>query len=127
DALTRAWQNREAYDADRPFYPWLCTIVRNTCRDALRRRKPRANLDPHDVPSPYRGPAEMLAAEDSRQRLHQAMAGLEEDHQEVLRLRHFEDLSYAEMAEALDIAQGTVMSRLYRARRALSRALMEEP
>ncbi|MEM6929807.1 MAG: RNA polymerase sigma factor, partial [Myxococcota bacterium] len=42
DALLKAWQARDRYDATRPFYPWLYRIIRNTCFDALARRQHRA-------------------------------------------------------------------------------------
>ena len=54
------------------------------------------------------------------------MPRLHAEHREVLVMRHFEDLAYAEMAELLDVPVGTVMSRLYRARKALLALIKED-
>lgn len=53
------------------------------------------------------------------------MDRLSDSHREILGMRHFQDLSYAEIAQLLGVAEGTVMSRLYRARKALVRVLQE--
>ena len=55
--------------------------------------------------------------------MHAAMGRLEERWRDILVMRHFEDLSYAEIGQNLGIPQGTVMSRLYRARKALTAEL----
>jgi RNA polymerase sigma factor (sigma-70 family) len=121
DALARAWAARDRYDAHRPFYPWLYTIVRNACRDAAARRKHRAfpGLEVERVQGKEPSPLSELSSKEARQRVQRAMARLPEPMREVLVMRHFEDLAYAEMAELLDVPVGTVMSRLYRARKAL--------
>ena len=121
DSLAKAWAARDRYDRARPFYPWLYTIVKNTCRDAIARRRHRAwpGLDTERVASSDRSPLAEASSRQAADRVHQAMDHLSEEHREILSLRHFQDLSYAEIAEILDLPQGTVMSRLFRARRAL--------
>jgi len=128
EALGRAWAARDRYDPSRPFYPWLYTIVRNACRDAWARGRHRAlpGLDTERVASPHPDAITRLSQVEAQQRVHRGMARLSEDQREVLSLRHFQDLSYAEMAQVLDVPQGTVMSRLYRARRALLAAMNDE-
>lgn len=125
ESLLKAWAARDRYDPSRPFYPWLRTIVRNTARDARARGRHRAlpGLEPDRVGSTDRGPEQLAVVSDATGRLHAAMATLSEEHREILVLRHFEDLAYAEIADLLGVAQGTVMSRLYRARRALADAM----
>ena len=119
EALAKAWAARDRYDEKRPFYPWLATIVRNTCRDARSRKRPLVGLDTERVTSASPSPLTALKAAESQAMIQSALEQLDESHREVIVLRHFEDLSYAEMAEMLGVAQGTVMSRLFRARRAL--------
>ena len=128
DALARAWAARERYDASRPFYPWLYAIVRNACRDAAARRKHRAfsGLESERVRAGDPSPLAQLSSKEARQRVQRAMARLPEPQREILVMRHFEDLSYAEMAELLEVPQGTVMSRLYRARKALLDTIRRE-
>ena len=78
DALLKAWSARERYDPARPFYPWLHTIVRNTCRDAAARRRHRAisGLEAERVVSDARGPESQLAARQGEVRLQRALATL---------------------------------------------------
>ena len=129
EALTRAWAARHRYDEARPFYPWLYTIVRNACRDAAARSKHRARpgLRSELVPAGSPSALSALAGRQAEERVRAAMGRVDEPHREVLVMRHFEDLAYAEIAEILEIPVGTVMSRLYRARKALLQELKKEP
>lgn len=121
EALARAWAARDRYDARRPFYPWLATIVRNACRDAIARGRHRAisGLDAERLTSADATPLQALSRKEAEGAVRDAMAALRDEWREILLMRHFEDLSYAEIGEALSLPQGTVMSRLYRARKAL--------
>lgn len=127
EALMKAFEARASYDAQRPFYPWLYTIVRNTCFDiiAKARRRPRSAVDVERMPALGPSSEEVLRRRREAIRLHAALATLNEDHREIINLRHFQMLSYAEISECLGIAEGTVMSRLFRARKALARAVEE--
>ncbi len=119
EALARAWAARDRYDPRRPFYPWLYTIVKNLCRDARARKRARPGLEAERLVSPLASPLAEVSAAEARARVRAAMERLDPAHAEILNLRHFQDLTYAEIAEILGIPQGTVMSRLFRARRAL--------
>ena len=121
EALARAWAARSRYDSTKPFYPWLYTIVRNACRDAAARRRNRARpgLDSERLLSTAPSPLASLAAREGRDLVRRGMARLPEEQRDLLTLRHFEDLTYAEIAQTLEVPVGTVMSRLYRARKAL--------
>ena len=66
------------------------------------------------------------SGEEDKLAIAQAMQRLSPPHSEILRLRYYGDLSYLELAQILEIAHGTVMSRLYLARKALARKLNEE-
>jgi RNA polymerase sigma-70 factor, ECF subfamily len=129
DALAKAWAARHRYDASRPFYPWLYTIVKNLCRDAKARSRHRARpgLESERVVSAAPSPLSALSAAQAQASVRAAMDHLREDQREIIAMRHFQDLSYAEIGELLDLPQGTVMSRLFRARRALLTLLQEAP
>lgn len=121
DALLKAYKARDHYDTGRPFYPWLYRIVKNTCLDAIARRKHRAisGLEVERVEGTIR-PADLaFVTKQNISRLNIAMDKLDPEQREIINLRHFQDLSYREIADLLGIAEGTVMSRLYRARKAL--------
>ena len=128
DALAKALAARDRYDVSRPFYPWLYRIVKNTCLDALARRRHRAapGLESERVVAATATQDVILTRARDRVRIARAMDRLAEEQREILNLRHFQDLSYAEIAALLGVPEGTVMSRIYRARRALVRKLEEE-
>ena len=119
-AALRGFERLHTYDDRRPFKGWWFAILRNGCMDQLRRRKaaPIVALD-GDYPAP-----EAEAGFDWR-RLDAAIAALAPAHREVLRLRYFGDLSYAELAEAMQVPIGTIMSRLHAARKALAGLLKD--
>jgi RNA polymerase sigma-70 factor (ECF subfamily) len=121
-AALRGWERIAQYDEARPFRGWWFAILRHCCIDMRRRAgaSPTQRLGDLDPPAPTPD-----AAPDW-ERLDAAIALLSADHHEILRLRYYGDLSYAELAEALSIPKGTVMSRLHLARKALAALLREE-
>ena len=125
EALLKAHRAQDRYDHDRPFYPWLYRIVKNTCLDAIARGKHRAKpgLDDQRVPSIQASALDQLDQREAIAHMRRAIQKLSDEHREIISMRHFQDLSYTEIGEILDAPAGTVMSRLYRARRALARVL----
>jgi len=120
DALLKAYQNLNRYSRDLSFKGWWFAIIRNCCLDLLRRRQVRAAVvavDPSERPSTGRSAHEDFVRKDA---LTWALHQLSAAHREVLELRYFGDCSYAEIATVLGIAEGTVMSRLHAARKALA-------
>jgi len=117
----RAFRARHQFDPATKLEAWLFRILRNAWIDMLRRDRTRGEtVDIHD--SPQADPVDSAAQTDDRlmlQSVQAAMATLPEDQRAVLHLVCVEGLSYAETAQTLGIPQGTVMSRLSRARRAL--------
>ncbi len=123
EAAVRAMAAADRFDPSRPFYPWFHRILRNLCLDRLSERRQRAPESA--APSVDETPsaeARLMDAESDRA-VAAAIAALPEPLREVIELRHFQDASYAEIAEILDIPEGTVMSRLFRARRELRAAI----
>lgn len=127
-AALRGLERLAAYDRRRPFAGWFFTLVHHACMDLHRARRPAAPLpaDPPAAPEAAVGSDEE-AADARRAALARAFAQLSPVHADILRLRYFGDLSYADLSEALGIPQGTVMSRLHAARHALASLLQEPP
>ncbi|MEL6345033.1 MAG: sigma-70 family RNA polymerase sigma factor [Myxococcota bacterium] len=125
EAMMKAYAARDRYDPKRPFYPWMYRIVKNTCLDILRqkKRRPQSDIKVEQMATSGPSPHDIARETEDRRRLWAAMTTLNPDHREILNLRHFQDLSYTEIARTLGVAEGTVMSRLYRARRALASAM----
>ena len=125
DAFIKAYQARERFDADRPFYPWLYRILKNHCLNFLKRRRKTSPLYYDGNPDRERfrspGPTPLAALEDKERRrlVRLAVDALSDDHREIIVLKSFKGHSYKEIAEILDIPLGTVMSRLYYARHSL--------
>lgn len=126
EAFVRAFRAMHRFDPGMPFYPWLHRIVRNACfnHQKKKRRHGETSLEAlaasgHDVASPVASADRTAGLGELRERLSRGLAALSAEHREILVLRHFQELSYAEIALCLGIPQGTVMSRLHAARRAL--------
>jgi len=134
DAYVKAFRALDRFALDRPFGPWFLTIVSRTAltriRDGARRAAESLDAPGYDGLAPLServaDPAVDAETLERRLRIERAMAGLSDDHRAILALRVEGDLSYAQIAETLDVPLGTVMSRLARAREALLAALGEE-
>jgi RNA polymerase sigma-70 factor (ECF subfamily) len=133
EAFTKTWRARSTYREGAPFLPWFHRILRNTCFSFLRKkgRIKKSSLsavtegDPDwdladDTPPPSAG----LERDETKRLFWEAVNHLSARDREILILRQFKDLSYREIAHALDVPEGTVMSRLFHARRRL-RELLE--
>ena len=122
DVFVKAWQALPGWRPEAAFSTWLLQIARNAALDQLRRRRliQFAPLDDGmDVADTAPGPEARYASRQRQALLENALQQIAAEHREILLLREVEDLSYAELAAVLGIAEGTVKSRLARARAAL--------
>ncbi|MBN1269694.1 MAG: RNA polymerase sigma factor [Kiritimatiellae bacterium] len=134
DAFARAFRSLKRFDTSRPFLPWFMRIVRNLSINNLAQRGRRPeNPGPVEggevmqfLPSPSERPDAAAARSDRAEHVRAALDLLSSEHREVIFLRHFDDMSYEEIAQALDIPVGTVMSRLFNARRNLAEILKSD-
>ena len=127
DSLYAALKNRHRFDARRgDLRAWFLKIVRNRCRDVLRRRsrKRQETVDLSELES-HRTPRPDVSAEHRElvAEVRTQLARLPTEQREIILLRDFHSLSYAQIAQVLSIPAGTVMSRLHRARAELGRRL----
>jgi RNA polymerase sigma-70 factor (ECF subfamily) len=126
EAFLRAHQALGRFDLARPFGPWICRIAANLAVNHVRSPQAREEALPEahaETPVPGGSPLVGVLETEARTELARALEGLSADQRAVFVLRVFEDLSYKEIAEALEISIGTVMSRLSRARERLRVAL----
>jgi RNA polymerase sigma-70 factor (ECF subfamily) len=140
DAFVKAYNNLGKFEKRSAFFTWLYRLVKNQCLDALRRdRSDRvlaweeggiaeaeasAEATP-EVEGVSFGPATETLRKQLREKIDGAIAKLPEGARETLILREVEGLSYQEIAEAQGIPKGTVMSRLFYARRQMQKLLIE--
>ena len=134
ETFLRAYQNLDRYDDSRPFDLWVLTIARNQCLDLLRRRAKVRTEDvddhSHALPSSEPNLEEGAIIRQERKSLEDAMATLSVDDREVLALYYVQKRTTKEIAEVMDVAPGTIMARLFRAREKLRnkmQAAMGEP
>jgi RNA polymerase sigma-70 factor (ECF subfamily) len=134
EAFLRVHRGLKNFEGDAQFYTWLYRIVHNVAIDHLRRRRvdvvplealggePAIAADESET-----DPSRALDAEERCERFKAALATLSESHRAVLTLRELEGMSYEEIAGVVGCPIGTVMSRLFHARRRLLQAMEESP
>ncbi|MEE8250785.1 MAG: sigma-70 family RNA polymerase sigma factor [Gemmatimonadales bacterium] len=129
EAFARAFRARKSLDPDRPFYPWLYQILRRLSFNHIRDQRSRGRklqsesawiVENASDRAGRNDPARLTERGEVRERVRRAIEELSEHEREVIVLKEFEQLRYREIAELLAIPIGTVMSRLYSARRSLA-------
>jgi RNA polymerase sigma-70 factor (ECF subfamily) len=125
ETFLRAWQNLRSFRPQTPLRNWLYRIAFNAGMDMLRKEKRILPTDIEDLPLQDERPGpETLASQNERAALVQkAVLSLPDASRAVLVLKEYEGMSYHEIADALDIPMGTVMSRLNYARKLLKEKL----
>ncbi len=122
DAFTRAYVHLASYDRNHKFFSWLYRILVNECLNVRRSRRPLEPLD-RDLPSPD-DPQRGVRDAELRASVQAALLHLSAEGREVIVLRHFAEMSYQEIAEAVRVPEKTVKSRLYSARQQLGQVLL---
>jgi RNA polymerase sigma-70 factor (ECF subfamily) len=129
EVFIKAMRESRFFDEDFKMQAWLYRVTRNLCFNLVRDRRRRDGILA-SVPRSeelHADPIEVVFGSERQDEIIQAIGQLTQDHRTILLLRHYEDMSYAEIAGALSIKLGTVMSRLSRARDRLLSVLGEDP
>ena len=130
DGFVKAWKNIGRFRGQSAFYTWLYRILMNVTIDSLRRKQVEGgtefddaiglqNIEPGAATTP-RGelePATRLGDKEIRARIEEAIARLSPDHRAVIVMREIDGMDYQEIADAMECSLGTVMSRLFYARK----------
>lgn len=137
DAFIKAYRSLSSFRRESSFYTWLYRIGMNLSIDLTRKRKRReaGGLREDVATRDDEGAIHEIHHQDSPRRVIErrqlydqimdAMDQLPEDQKQVILLRELEGMSYREIAEVMDVAEGTIMSRLYYARKKLQQLLSE--
>jgi RNA polymerase sigma-70 factor, ECF subfamily len=131
ETFSRVFAHRKSYRSKSRFSTWLWRIALNLCYDALRapQRREEPWLGPEDetgdptLVSSAPAPDGQAAQSEEGDLVRQALDTLPETYRTVLILRHYEDLKFREIAEVLDVPEGTVKSRMAEALDLMSREL----
>ena len=134
EAWVKGWQRLKQFQGEASFVTWMTRIVINLCLDQLRKQK-RSRADSieqldeelggveRQMPIVNPNPTERLERIELRQRIDRALNQLSVEHRTVLILQEFEELEYKEIAKKMKCSIGTVMSRLFYARRKMASLL----
>lgn len=130
EVFLRAYRSLDTFRGESGFSTWLYRITVNLCVDLARKNNPAESLDDEQaLEAPEtRGayqPETALANSELRRELDAALSLVSEEHRKIVILRDVAGMSYADIAAALELEEGTVKSRLARARAALRKILIE--
>lgn len=131
EAFARAFRALEGFDTRKRFFTWYYQILKNLCLNHLRDKKRNAipfssiadmSMD-HDQPSGEMNPSELMEKKEMRAKVWEALWRLQAEDRALIVAREMLDTPYKTLADLMDVPLGTVMSRLYTARRRLGEAL----
>lgn len=136
EAWVKGWQRLVQFQGESSFATWMTRIVINLCLDQLRRQKRHRaeSIEEMDeesggverqMPVVTVNPTERLERGELRKRIDKALSQLSETHRTALILCEFEEMEYKEIAKAMNCSIGTVMSRLFYARRKMAALLAD--
>lgn len=128
DVMLAVWKNAGSFRGDSKVRTWLYVIARNRAINAQRKRSPEVVQlnDAYGFQSDDTDPMERMIKQSNRERVRSAIDHLSEGHKEVLMLVFYNQLSGPETATVLGISEGTVKSRLHRAKHQLKQLLGHE-
>lgn len=127
DAFFRAFRSLNRFDTSKNFYTWFYKILRNLCINHIHRRKKIVQMvydddsvDAFDrLEHEDKNPEEIFEENERSRMLWAGLNKLKDSDREIILLKEFDDMSYQEIADALNIPVGSVMSRLFYARKRL--------
>ncbi|MBI9042849.1 MAG: sigma-70 family RNA polymerase sigma factor [Anaerolineaceae bacterium] len=133
ETFIRAFQRLKSFDANRPFGPWVRKIAANSCINYLKRSNLQKDFELEEemkadslwVNGTFDSPENTIARKEFGNTLQKSLLSMPAHYRIAIELRHFQDLTYEEMATAMDLPLNTVKSHLYRGRKILSEKLRE--
>lgn len=138
EALIKVYRNLDKFKGDSKFSTWLYRVVTNTCLDEMKKLKRKAaySLDAEretkdgtmktDIEDPSATPEERAEQSETKELVQAALLKVSEKHREILILRDIQGFAYEEIAQMLGCSEGTVKSRLSRARDALRKVFQKD-
>ncbi|MCK5832214.1 sigma-70 family RNA polymerase sigma factor [bacterium] len=131
DAWVIVYSSMESFHDGHPFYPWFYRILMNLCKNFLRHKKVVDRVVIGSINDEWIAeiegnvlkPESLVEEREAKALVWKAIECLSPEHKEVIILAHFENLSYEKIAELTGVAIGTVMSRLYYARKKLAQQI----
>lgn len=124
ETMLAVWRGAHRFRGQAKVSTWLLGIAHNKIIDCLRRRRgDHDELDDSQLTDDVPASTELIARAEDADAVHACLAGLSDEHRQVMHLVFFEELSYPEIAEIVEVPEGTVKSRMFHARKLLKRCL----
>jgi RNA polymerase sigma-70 factor, ECF subfamily len=123
ESFIRAHERLSTFDEERPFGPWIRRVAANVCLNHMSVQKTTAELDDERDSDGNQRPEVIREARERSEQIRDALASLPPHYRIVIELRHYQEMSYAEIVTALDIPLSDVKSHLFRARKLLAEKL----
>lgn len=134
EAFLKAYRSLDLFRGEASFSSWLYRLTTNVCLDYLRKKSRRPELSltlqdedepgsEYELPDPTPGPQESLERSELRRAVRDGLQALPADARQILLLREIGGLSYEEIGRQLSLEEGTVKSRIFRARKKLAEIL----
>ena len=126
EAFVRAYKNFKNFDRNKKFFTWYYKILKNLCLNFIRdsKKRPQVGLfESCDTIQDSKSPSDHIEKEELQKIVGDEIFKLKEDEREIIILKEFQNLSYKEISELMNIPLGTVMSRLFYARKKLAERL----
>jgi len=119
ETFIRALDRLHTFDLEREFSPWIRRVAANLCLNHIESHKSTAPLDEERDEDKTQSPGEQVEVKERSEQIRSALASLPPHYRLVVELRHYQELSYDEIANELDIPLSDVKSHLFRARKLL--------
>jgi len=123
EAFIRAYDRIHTFDVDREFSPWIRRVAANLCLNHLESQKVTTELDDERDADQAQRPESVVETNERNGQIRGALASLPANYRLVIELRHFQEMSYDEIAVQLNIPLSDVKSHLFRARKILAEKL----
>jgi RNA polymerase sigma-70 factor (ECF subfamily) len=123
ETFMRAYDRLNTFDLEREFGPWIRRIAANLCLNFLESRKAVLPLDEERDRDQTQRPEKQVEVKERSEQVRNALASLPANYRVVVELRHYQELSYEEIANELNIHLSDVKSHLFRARKLLAEKL----
>jgi RNA polymerase sigma-70 factor (ECF subfamily) len=123
ETFLRAHARLHSFDVERPFGPWIRRVAANVCLNHLESQKVTVELDDEKDADESQNPQGRLEVRERSEQIRAALASLPVNYRTVIELRHYQELSYDEIASELKIPLSDVKSNLFRARKLLAEKL----
>jgi RNA polymerase sigma-70 factor (ECF subfamily) len=123
ETFIRAHARLDSFDLERPFGPWIRRVAANICLNYLESQKVTSELDDEKDADESQNPQGSIEVKERSEQIRAALASLPANYRAVIELRHYQEMSYDEIASELKIPLSDVKSHLFRARKLLAEKL----